>query len=104
VEDSYPAYAAFKAITRLPRANIVFAALVSALSSCYLLTQGLAEALAEHAAGNPRVMMNLASECLAIGIRKKTSQLDENTFFELFPTAKPQNPRRKSGDVTLFLQ
>lgn len=62
-----------------------------------LLTQGLAETLAEHAAGNPRVMMNLASECLAIGIRKETSQLDENTFFELFPTAIPQNPRRKSG-------
>lgn len=55
-----------------------------------LITLGLAETLAEHAAGNPRVMMNLAAECLAIGIRKEVQQLDESLFFELFPASTPQ--------------
>lgn len=62
-----------------------------------LLTMELTETLAEHAAGNPRVMMNLAADCLAIGTFKETDQLDEGIFFDLFPPQKQNGaPRRKS--------
>jgi general secretion pathway protein A len=53
-----------------------------------LLSAGLTETLAEHAAGSPRVMMNLAAECLAIGTLKETDHLDEGLFFDLFPPQK----------------
>lgn len=61
-----------------------------------LLTEGLIETLAEHAAGTPRVMMNLAAECLAIAVLKEARQLDEGLFFELFPPPNPGGGRRKS--------
>jgi general secretion pathway protein A len=60
-----------------------------------LLTQELTETLAEHAVGNPRVMMNLAAECLAIGIRREATQLDAGLFFELFPAPNAQTAGRK---------
>jgi len=61
-----------------------------------LITPGLIETLVEHAAGNPRVLMNLAAECLAIGMFKETSQIDESLFFELFPPQSSNGARRKS--------
>lgn len=65
-----------------------------------LLTPELAETLAEHAVGNPRVMMNLAAECLSIGVRKESVQLDAGLFFELFPASNTQNAsRRKPGSA-----
>lgn len=62
-----------------------------------LITPGLTETLVEHAAGSPRVLMNLAEECLAIGMYKETTQLDEGLFFELFPTQSSSGARRKPG-------
>lgn len=59
-----------------------------------LLNAGLAETLAEHAAGNPRVMMNLAAECLAMAMFKEATQLDEGIFFDLFPPST--SGRRRS--------
>ena len=65
-----------------------------------LLSQGLAETLAEHALGIPRVMMNLASECLAMGMMKEAHVLDEGIFFDLYPPShsgrkKMANPATK---------
>jgi type II secretory pathway predicted ATPase ExeA len=60
-----------------------------------LLSVGLIETLAEHAAGSPRVLMNLAGECLAIGTFKESVQLDEGLFFELFPPQSMAGVRRK---------
>ena len=60
-----------------------------------LLTPELAETLAEHAVGNPRVMMNLAAECLSIGVRKESVQLDAGLFFELFPASNTQTASRR---------
>ncbi len=62
-----------------------------------LLSAELAETLAEHAAGNPRVMMNLASECLSIGMKKEVVQLDAGLFFELFPAPNGQGANRKKS-------
>ncbi|MBI3558751.1 MAG: ATP-binding protein [Deltaproteobacteria bacterium] len=62
-----------------------------------LVSAGLIETLAEHAAGSPRVMMNLAADCLAIGALKEMPKLDEGLFFELFPQQNSSTgPRRKS--------
>ena len=66
-----------------------------------LMSVGLAETLAEHAAGSPRVMMNLAADCLAIGCLKEVDQLDEGLFFELFPKQATNNMRRKSVSSAL---
>jgi len=60
-----------------------------------LMNAELAETLAEHAAGNPRVMMNLAAECLAVGVRKEVAQLDAGLFFELFPAPNVQVAGRR---------
>lgn len=60
-----------------------------------LLSPALAETLAEHAAGTPRVMMNLASECMAMGLMKESAQLDEGIFFDLYPAPHAGVGRRK---------
>ncbi len=60
-----------------------------------LITAGLAETIAEHSVGNPRILMNLAAECLAMGLRKEASMLDEQIFFDLFTSPSNQSPARK---------
>jgi general secretion pathway protein A len=60
-----------------------------------LITKELAETLAEHAMGNPRVMMNLAAECLSMAEKKEKMKLDEGLFFELFPKPNNTNLNRK---------
>jgi type II secretory pathway predicted ATPase ExeA len=66
-----------------------------------LLTTALIETLAEHAAGNPRVLMNLASDCLAIGTLKEVAQLDESIFFDLFPPQRPLGSPKRKSEATL---
>ena len=62
-----------------------------------LMTEELQITIAEHSAGNPRIMMALASEILALGMKKETQVLDESLYFEIYngppkggggPTAK----------------
>jgi general secretion pathway protein A len=59
-----------------------------------LLTTELKAALAEHAAGNYRVMMNLGDELLAHGCEREIAQLDEKLFFEVFA---PPAPKKKAA-------
>lgn len=54
-----------------------------------LMTDQLMEILAEHSAGSPRILMNLASEILAIAVKREITKLDEGLYLETFP----QNPR-----------
>ncbi len=49
-----------------------------------LMTQGLAATLCEHAAGNCRVLCNMAAELLAEGLRREATQLDEKLYLEVF--------------------
>ena len=63
----------------------------------HLMSVALAETLAEHAAGTPRVMMNLASECLAMGLMKEAPQLDEGIFFDLYPASHTGATRKKAA-------
>ena len=62
-----------------------------------LLAPALAETLAEHSAGTPRVLMNLASECLAMGLLKEAALLDEGIFFDLYPAPHATSGRKKSA-------
>jgi type II secretory pathway predicted ATPase ExeA len=55
-----------------------------------LMTTELKTTLAEHAAGNYRVMMNIADELLAAAAERNLPRLDEKLFLEVFtPPAKP---------------
>lgn len=66
-----------------------------------LLSADLTETLADHAAGNPRVMMNIAAECLAAGIKKETMQLDSGLFFEIFPLSQAQSGGRRRSPAVM---
>ncbi len=50
----------------------------------HLMTSHLKETLAEHSAGNIRVINNMAAELLATGAQKQVKQLDEKLFLEIF--------------------
>jgi hypothetical protein len=54
------------------------------------MTSELKATLAEHAAGNYRVLMNLADELLAAAAERDQPQLDEKLFFEVFAPPQPK--------------
>lgn len=49
-----------------------------------LMTPELMQTLAEHAAGNPRVLCGMAADLLAAGADRDAGQLDEKLYFEVF--------------------
>ena len=57
-----------------------------------LMTDELVVTLAEHAAGNFRILMTMASELLDAAIQSGTRQLDEKLYLETF--AVPSTPDR----------
>jgi len=63
-----------------------------------LMTPELIGTLCDHAAGNYRVMTNMAAELLAAAVRKECTQLDDKLYLEVFAAprvaAKPrQRPK-----------
>jgi general secretion pathway protein A len=57
------------------------------------MTSELRVTLADHAAGNYRVLMNLGDELLSVAADRELARLDEKLFLEVFaqtPKAKPQ--------------
>jgi general secretion pathway protein A len=61
-----------------------------------LMTTELKTTLADHAAGNYRVMMNLADELLTVAADRDLPRLDEKLFLDVFgQTPKPKSPSRK---------
>lgn len=61
-----------------------------------LMTTELKTMLAEHAAGNYRVMMNIADELLAAAVEREIQRLDEKLFLEVFAAnGKPPKPNGK---------
>lgn len=61
-----------------------------------LMSTELKTTLAEHAAGNYRIMMNTADELLAVAAEKKLDRLDEKLFFDVFtPPAKSKVPQKR---------
>jgi type II secretory pathway predicted ATPase ExeA len=61
-----------------------------------LMTNELKATLADHAAGNYRVLMNLAAELLAAAAERELPRLDEKLFLDVFgQAAKPKPSARK---------
>jgi len=61
-----------------------------------LMTPELVGTLCDHAAGNYRVMTNMAAELLAAAVRKECTQLDDKLYLEVFaaPRVAPK-PRQQ---------
>jgi len=71
--------------------------LIEAAGNTSLMTPELKATLADHAAGNYRVLMNLADELLAVAADRDLSRLDERLFLDVFgqtPKPKPQARKR----------
>lgn len=70
--------------------------LVVAAGNPALLTNELKRTLAEHAAGNYRIMMNAADELLAVAADRELPRLDEKLYLETFQqAAQPKAQARK---------
>lgn len=50
----------------------------------HLITDGLKQVLVDHAAGNLRVLTNMAAELLAVAAAQDQAQLDEKLFLEVY--------------------
>ncbi len=62
-----------------------------------LMTPELTRTLAEHSAGNYRVLMNMAYELLVAAAGNDTLQLDEKLYFETFQLPQTRRNTRKSA-------
>jgi type II secretory pathway predicted ATPase ExeA len=64
----------------------------------HLMSQQLKNTLCEHAAGNLRLLANMAAELLAAGANRNLATLDESLYLELFsPHIKAQRKKRKTA-------
>ena len=61
-----------------------------------LMTTELKATLADHAAGNYRVLMNLADELLTTALDRELKRLDEKLFLETFAQPAAKKPTKKS--------
>jgi general secretion pathway protein A len=62
----------------------------------HLLSAGLMETLVDHAAGNLRLLNNMAAELLVRGANEEVTQLDEKLFLEVF-SRQATSRKRKAG-------
>ena len=69
---------------------------ISKAGSSKLMTRPLMEALAEHAMGNYRVLMNTALDLLLMGAKQETPQLDEKLFLETFQVSPTRRVSKAS--------
>lgn len=60
-----------------------------------LMTDELKSTVADHAAGNYRVMMNLCEELLLVAVDRSIPRLDEKLFLEVFGQPSKPKPQRK---------
>ena len=67
----------------------------------HLMTSGLKQTLVEHAAGNIRVLNNMAAELLAIAAQKELAQMDEKLFLQVFSHQAAIGNRRKQKSSAL---
>lgn len=74
--------------------------LLDAAGNGAMMTTELKATLAEHAAGNFRILMNLADDLMTIGYERQLPQLNEDLFLDVFhppaqATRKKKPARRK---------
>jgi type II secretory pathway predicted ATPase ExeA len=58
--------------------------LLQAAGNPALMTPSLITTLSEHAAGNLRLLMNMANDLLSAAVHQKRERLDEKLYFEVF--------------------
>jgi len=76
---------------------------VTEAGNAKLITEPLMDTLAEHAAGNCRVLMSMAGELLVEGMAHEQTQLDEKLYLQVFqvPAGDSESrPRRTTGRTT----
>ncbi len=61
----------------------------------HLMSATLKETLVEHAAGNLRMLNNMAAELLAKAATEELTQMDEKLFLSIFTQGKPSSKRKK---------
>jgi len=59
-----------------------------------LMNPSLLQTLCEHAAGNLRLLMNMANDLLAAAVHQEREQIDEKLFFEVFSLDPKPAPKR----------
>jgi general secretion pathway protein A len=59
-----------------------------------LMSPSLLQTLCEHAAGNLRLLMNMANDLLASALEQERQQIDERLFFEVFSMDPKPAPKR----------
>jgi len=62
-----------------------------------LMTPELIASICDHAQGNPRALMNMAGELLAIAAQREARQIDEKLFLETCATPPATEPRAAAG-------
>jgi type II secretory pathway predicted ATPase ExeA len=64
--------------------------------NAHLMTEELMRTVAEHAAGNYRIMMTMAGELLDAAVQQDAKQMDEKLYLELYAiaAAAPRRPRQ----------
>jgi len=69
--------------------------LLKAAGNPKLMTPTLLQTLAEHAAGNLRLLMHMANDLLAAAAHQEREQLDEKLYFEVF-TPDPKTTAKRT--------
>ena len=64
-----------------------------------LMTNELMDTLVDHAAGNYRVLMTMAADLLAHGMRREVEQLDERLYLEVYQPTRPAATSKKKARV-----
>jgi general secretion pathway protein A len=62
-----------------------------------LMTADLIATLCDHAQGNPRTLMNMAGELLAVAAERDARQIDEKLFFEVCAVPQTAQTRTAAG-------
>jgi type II secretory pathway predicted ATPase ExeA len=62
-----------------------------------LMTHELVVTLAEHAAGNYRILMTMANELLDAAVQRKLKQLDDKLYLEVFAAPRPRSQRKRGA-------
>jgi type II secretory pathway predicted ATPase ExeA len=59
-----------------------------------MMTPGVRSLLADHAGGNPRVLMNRAEQMLSLAMKEEVNLLDEKLYHELFTNSQSKRSGR----------
>ena len=62
-----------------------------------LMTPELIATVCDHAQGNPRALMNIAGELLAVAAQREARQIDEKLFLEICATPPTAETKAATG-------